>query len=68
MEGLKGSPKPSSEPDRIRAAECVRMSTGHQECSRQNQQKLIRQCAHNQGMVIVKTYTDAAKSGLRIDD
>jgi len=44
------------------------MSTEHQQYSTENQQKIIRQYAQDRGMVIVRTYTDAAKSGLRIDD
>jgi DNA invertase Pin-like site-specific DNA recombinase len=44
------------------------MSTEHQQYSTENQQRVIRQYAQGQGMAIVRTYTDAAKSGLRIDD
>jgi DNA invertase Pin-like site-specific DNA recombinase len=49
------------------AAEYVRMSTEHQQYSTENQQKVIRDYARNRGMAIVRTYTDAGKSGLRID-
>src|SRR5258705_3545401 len=51
-----------------RAAEYVRMSTEHQQYSTENQRGVIRQYAEQRGMVIVRTYTDAGKSGLRIDD
>lgn len=69
MEGIQGSPAPSSSsgPERIRAAEYVRMSTEHQQYSTENQQDVIRQYAESRGMRIVRTYTDAGKSGLRID-
>src|SRR5690349_20292119 len=52
---------------RIRAAEYVRMSTEHQQYSTENQSEVIRQYADRRGMTIVRTYTDAGKSGLRID-
>lgn len=58
---------PQSEPNKIRAAEYVRMSTEHQQYSTENQQDVIRQYAESRGMQIVRTYTDAGKSGLRID-
>ncbi len=51
----------------IRAAEYVRMSTEHQQYSTENQREVIRRYATQRGMVIVRTYTDAGKSGLRID-
>jgi len=57
----------SEEPPAIPAAEYVRMSTEHQQYSTENQQKVIRDYAHRRGMTIVRTYTDAGKSGLRID-
>jgi len=43
------------------------MSTEHQQYSTDNQQKIIAQYAERRGMIIVRTYTDAGKSGLRID-
>ena len=43
------------------------MSTEHQQYSAENQQDVIRQFAEGRGMQIVRTYTDAGKSGLRID-
>jgi DNA invertase Pin-like site-specific DNA recombinase len=54
-------------PGPIKAAEYVRMSTEHQQYSTENQREVIRQYAEQRGMVIVGTYTDAGKSGLRID-
>lgn len=51
----------------IRAAEYVRMSTEHQQYSTENQSDIIRQYAARRGMIIVRTYADAGKSGLRID-
>ncbi len=50
----------------IRAAEYIRMSTEHQQYSTENQHEVIRQYAQKRGMVIVRTYTDAGKSGLSI--
>ena len=50
-----------------RAAEYVRMSTEHQQYSTENQAVVIRQYAERRGLNIVRTYTDAGKSGLRID-
>ena len=43
------------------------MSTEHQQYSTENQRKVIQQYAESRGMIIVRTYTDAGKSGLRID-
>jgi DNA invertase Pin-like site-specific DNA recombinase len=57
--------RPSSEATRV--VEYVRMSTEHQQYSTENQRKIIQQYAEGRGMDIVKTYTDAGKSGLRID-
>jgi DNA invertase Pin-like site-specific DNA recombinase len=51
----------------MQAAEYVRMSTEHQQYSTENQREIIRQYADRRGMNIVRTYTDAGKSGLRID-
>src|SRR5579859_7054722 len=65
--GSSGLPSPPGS-DTIRAAEYVRMSTEHQQYSTENQQGVIRQFAESRGMHIVRTYTDAGKSGLRIDD
>lgn len=51
----------------VRAAEYVRMSTDHQKYSTENQAEAIRQYAAARGVEIVRTYTDAGKSGLKID-
>ena len=59
---------PQSKDNAMRAAEYVRMSTDHQQYSTDNQQDAIRQYAQRRGMVIVRTYRDAGRSGLRIED
>lgn len=51
----------------VRAAEYVRMSTEHQKYSTENQSDAIREYAERHGMEIVRTYSDAGKSGLRIE-
>jgi DNA invertase Pin-like site-specific DNA recombinase len=56
-----------AESDIVRAVEYVRMSTEHQQYSTENQRQIIAQYAERRGMVIVQTYTDSGKSGLRID-
>src|SRR5271169_665875 len=56
-----------SKPCAARAVEYVRMSTEHQQYSTENQREIIRQYAERRGMLIVRTYTDAGKSGLRIE-
>lgn len=50
-----------------RAAEYVRMSTEHQQYSTENQKDKIREYAQRRQIDIVRTYTDAGKSGLRMD-
>ena len=55
------------EREAIPAAEYVRMSTEHQQYSIENQQTVIRDYALRRGMSVVRTYTDAGKSGLRLD-
>lgn len=57
----------AQESEKTRAVEYVRMSTEHQQYSTENQREIIRQYAQRRGMVIVRTYTDSGKSGLRID-
>ncbi len=49
------------------AAQYVRMSTEHQQYSTENQADKIREYAARRNIEIVRTYTDAGKSGLRID-
>lgn len=61
------APSSRPEPRTIRAAEYVRMSTEHQQYSTENQSEVIRQYAAQRGMVVVRTYADSGKSGLRID-
>src|SRR5712671_5152738 len=50
-----------------RAAKYVRMSTEHQKYSTENQAEAIQQYAARRGLVIVRTYADEGKSGLRLD-
>ena len=52
-----------SEP-KIRAVAYVRMSTEHQQYSTANQMDVIEAWAARRGMTIVRTYSDAGKSGL----
>jgi DNA invertase Pin-like site-specific DNA recombinase len=56
------------EPSMIRAAEYVRMSTEHQKYSTENQADVIGAYAERHNMEIVRTYSDAGKSGLKIED
>lgn len=49
-----------------RAAQYVRMSTEHQRYSTANQADAILQYADERGYRIIQTYSDAGKSGLRI--
>jgi DNA invertase Pin-like site-specific DNA recombinase len=51
----------------IRAAQYVRMSTEHQQYSTENQSDVIREYASKRGMIIVRTFSDSGKSGLRLD-
>src|SRR5262249_2567495 len=43
------------------------MSTEHQQYSTENQSDALRDYATNRGMVIVRTFADAGKSGLRLE-
>ena len=54
------------EENRRKAAQYVRMSTEHQRYSTENQADAIRRYADERGYQIIKTYSDAGKSGLRI--
>lgn len=56
-----------TEAETVRAAEYVRMSTEHQKYSMENQSDAIRSYAERHGMEIVRTYSDAGKSGLKIE-
>jgi DNA invertase Pin-like site-specific DNA recombinase len=48
----------------IPAARYLRMSTEHQQYSLENQSDLIQKYAEDHGFIIVRTYSDAAKSGI----
>jgi DNA invertase Pin-like site-specific DNA recombinase len=50
----------------LRAAQCVRMSTEHQQYSPENQLEVIRQYAASHQMDIVREYSDHGRSGLNI--
>jgi DNA invertase Pin-like site-specific DNA recombinase len=50
----------------VPAAQYLRMSTEHQQYSFANQADAIARYAKEHGFLIVKTYSDGAKSGLRI--
>jgi DNA invertase Pin-like site-specific DNA recombinase len=51
----------------IRAAQYVRMSTEHQKYSTENQSEAMQEYAARRGIEIVRTYTDAGKSGLSLE-
>src|SRR5450830_13271 len=51
----------------LRAVQYVRMSTEHQQYSTENQAEKIREYAKRRNIEIVRTYTDAGKSGLSIE-
>ncbi|EQD69646.1 recombinase [mine drainage metagenome] len=67
MEQGESSDAGVSPPPLLRAVEYVRMSTEHQQYSTENQADKIREYAARRGIEIVRTYTDAGKSGLRMD-
>ena len=48
----------------VPAAQYLRMSTEHQQYSLENQSTAIQRYASSQGFEVVRTYSDAAKSGL----
>jgi len=50
-----------------RAVQYVRMSTEHQKYSTENQSDVIQEYANRHDMVIVRTYADEGKSGLKLD-
>ena len=54
--------------DLVPAAQYLRMSTENQQYSLQNQADAIAKYALERGFEIVKTYSDAAKSGLRLQN
>ena len=51
----------------VRAAQYVRMSTDHQQYSTENQAETIREYAARHGLLIVRSYADEGKSGLRLE-
>ena len=53
-------------PTLVPAAQYLRMSTDHQQYSLDNQADAMARYATDHGFVIVKTYSDAARSGLRL--
>jgi DNA invertase Pin-like site-specific DNA recombinase len=57
----------ANEGDPIPVAQYVRMSTDHQRYSTENQRDAIATYAADHGMVVIKTYMDEGKSGLRLD-
>src|ERR1700677_2957397 len=59
---------PPSKPSPTLAAKYVRMSTEHQQYSIDNQADAISRYAREHNMEIVRTYTDAGKSGLSIQN
>jgi DNA invertase Pin-like site-specific DNA recombinase len=65
---MKSHPKSPLTDAPIQAAQYVRMSTEHQQYSIDNQSDAIKEYARMHGMDIVKTYSDAGKSGLRIEN
>jgi DNA invertase Pin-like site-specific DNA recombinase len=58
--------RPEAEALPIRAAQYLRMSTEHQRYSLEHQSVWIAAYAAEHGYEVVKTYSDAGKSGLRI--
>jgi DNA invertase Pin-like site-specific DNA recombinase len=50
----------------VYAAQYLRMSTEHQQYSLDNQSDAIRRYAEEHGFMVVKTYADAGKSGLKL--
>ena len=48
----------------VPAAQYLRMSTEHQQCSLENQFTAILNYAESHGFQVVRTYSDAAKRGL----
>jgi DNA invertase Pin-like site-specific DNA recombinase len=52
----------------IPAAQYLRMSTEHQQYSFENQMSAIQRYAQDRGFMIVKSYEDSARSGLRLQN
>jgi DNA invertase Pin-like site-specific DNA recombinase len=53
-------------PRLTRAAQYLRMSTGHQRYSTENQKAVLGSYAAEHGMILVKTYWDRGRSGLTL--
>jgi DNA invertase Pin-like site-specific DNA recombinase len=60
------APPPSPQPNALRAAQYVRMSTEHQQYSTNNQADKILEYAQRRNIEIVRTYADEGKSGLSL--
>lgn len=60
-------PKPETEA-LLRAVQYLRMSTEHQRYSFENQSAVIAAYALDRGMDVIRTYSDAGKSGLTLKD
>src|SRR5213079_249859 len=52
--------------DLVPAAQYLRMSTEHQQYSFENQSAAIQKYAESRGFIVVRTYSDAAKSGVQL--
>src|SRR5438067_238869 len=61
------SKDPTSAEDSIPAPRYLRMSTEHQQYSMDNQSEAINLYAQEHNMEIVRTYSDAGKSGLTLE-
>ncbi len=64
----KPDPNPEPAKSRRRAVAYLRMSTEHQEYSTENQVAAIKRYAAENDMGIVATYSDEARSGLRLEN
>ncbi len=63
---LQSASLPSLQPNPLRAAQYVRMSTEHQQYSTNNQSDKILEYARHRNIEIVRTYADEGKSGLSL--
>lgn len=66
MDLLDNDNRGANSPKVRKAAQYLRMSTEHQKYSTVNQADAVKRYADERGYEIVKTYSDAGKSGLRI--
>lgn len=64
---MTGAGDQTHKTENVRAAQYVRMSTEHQKYSTENQAIEIAKYARENDYVIVKTYMDSGKSGLKLD-